>query len=291
MIIGADIGNEFVKIVTETKQTYLLAKIKEGTTITGYNLNYKGINYTIGEGTHETEFNKADKKYLMQFIYSAMAEVSTEEENKIVVGLPIGQYQQNKDRIKERILDDNINSILVNGHYKTFIIKDVLVYPEGLGTVRNDFEGIVLDIGGRTTDICLLKEEGGKRRIINPQSLGHGTLNLYNDIAKAIREKYNIDVKASDVEGIIKKGFYVDGEQKEATFIIDILKAFTDNLINTLNLDYNLRMNKIAVVGGGGALFYNSIKRRVKQAELIQEPFYANARAYYKEGERVWRRS
>ncbi|HEY8804806.1 MAG TPA: hypothetical protein VIM42_06820 [Clostridium sp.] len=46
--------------------------------------------------------------------------------------------------------------------------------------VGSEFNGIIVDIGGRTTDIALLENRKAKK----PYSLPIGTLNLYWDFIK-----------------------------------------------------------------------------------------------------------
>ena len=50
------------------------------------------------------------------------------------------------------VLANRNKTIRINDVEKQIIIEDVEVFPEGVVTLPDDYEGICIDIGGRTTD-------------------------------------------------------------------------------------------------------------------------------------------
>lgn len=274
MKLGLDIGSSNLK----TDTGFLIpSKIRQGNSLnTSLSVEYEGKHYIIGEGNREVEINKAKRETNLLFIYSVLGAVSEDIENEVAVGLPIGQYQQQKEEYRQFIMDNNFNVIRVNGIEKPINITNVIVCPEGLSSITTDYTGIIVDIGGRTTDICLLSE----RKVINPISKAVGTLNLYAEIINSINSVYSLDLHEEEAERIIKNGLKIDGEIQNIKFIYDILTAFTDDLINTLKLNYSLRTNELLLMGGGGELFYNSIKKRAKQAQLIENCLFSNAKGF-----------
>ena len=274
MKLGLDIGSSNLKTDTEF---LISSKIKQGKTLNKcLSIEYEGKNYIIGEGNREVEINKAKRETNLLFIYSVIGAISDDIENEIAVGLPIGQFQQQKEEYKKFILENGFNVVKVNGVEKPIKITNVIVCPEGLSSVTPDYSGIIVDIGGRTTDICLLED----KRVVNPISKPVGTLNLYAEIINSINSKFGLDLHEEDAERIIKNGLSIDGEIQDIKFIYDILATFTDDVINTLKLNYSLRTNELLLIGGGGEFFYNSIKRRAKQAQLIENSIFSNAKGF-----------
>lgn len=274
MKLGLDIGSSNLNSHTGL---VIPSKIKRGKYINkGIELVHERKTYTIGEGSRDVEINKANRETNLLFIYTLIALESKDIENQIAVGLPLGQFQQEKERYRKFILDNNYVDIELNGQKRIINITDCKVCAEGLSSVPKDYNGIILDIGGRTTDICLL--EG--KRVINPISKPKGTLNLYSNIINCINSKFSLDLIEDDAERIIKKGLILDGEKQNISFIYNILAEFTDDIINTLKLEYSLRTNNLLLIGGGGDLFYDSIKRRAKQAVLIEDSLFSNAKGF-----------
>lgn len=274
MDIGMDIGSSLLKVHTGRM---LASKIKRGKYINKtIEVVHERKTYTIGEGNRDVEINKASRETNLLFIYTLIALESQDIENRIAVGLPIGQYQTEKERYREYILDNGYADIEVNGVKRIINITDCKVCAEGLSAVSQDYNGIILDIGGRTTDICLLDN----KRVINPISKTKGVLNLYSQIINSINSKFSLDLVEDDAERIIKNGLKIDGEVQDISFIYNILATFTDDIINTLKLEYSLRTNNLLLIGGGGELFYNSIKKRVKQTELIKDSLFSNAKGF-----------
>lgn len=274
MDLGLDIGSSLLKVNTGRM---LASKIKEGKYINRtIEVVHERKTYTIGEGNRDVEINKASRETNLLFIYTLIALESQDIENRIAVGLPIGQFQSEKDRYREFILQNGYADIEVNGSKRIINITDCKVCAEGLSAVSSDYNGIILDIGGRTTDICLLEN----KRVINPISKTKGVLNLYSQIINSINSKFSLDLVEDDAERIIKQGLRIDGEIQDIGFIYNILANFTDDIINTLKLEYSLRTNNLLLIGGGGELFYNSIKKRVKQTELIKDSLFSNAKGF-----------
>lgn len=213
---------------------------------------------------------------------------SDEIENQIVVGLPLSQYREDKESLKKTILDNRYQEIALNGIRRTLIITDVEVYPEGLGAVPGNFEGIVIDIGGRTTDIALIVNKNNKRKVENPISLPQGTLNLESDFVKSINNKYSLDLKSNDASRILKNGLKIYGKEVEINFAIEAFKQYVEDLINKVQLEYSLKTYDVALVGGGAELLYTPLNKRLPNSFLVKDSIFANANAFRRVGESLW---
>lgn len=270
MILGVDVGNYYTKT---SEGISFLSKVSEKKNILkneeiriGDNIMY------LGEGEFDTEYRKAYKTNYLYLLKGAIKKSTREvRNNKIIVGLPISQYKTDKDYLKNRILESGIAS-------------DVEVVPEGVLTIRKT--GILVDIGGRTTDICLIYEEGMVNKIIQPYSLPIGMLNVEGELIESINNMYGLDLTLEDHDRILKYGLRINGEEKE--FSLFAYKNYVEKIVNRIQINYSIKTNDIFLVGGGAKRLYNSFKKRLPQVRLIENAFFANAIAFYNYGRGKW---
>lgn len=284
MILGIDVGN----YATKTSERVIFDSKVSLTNILGNNaIEIGGTSYQVGQGNYDTEYRKVSKESYLVFLYTAILQSTNDIDNQIVVGLPIGQYKEDKEVLKGLVLS--------NRHYKgrylnkkrEIFITDVEVYPEGPGAVANDFTGILIDIGGRTTDICYIIG-GIKKKIENHKSIPQGTLNLYSSFINSLNSRHGLDLKLNDAERILKKGLKVDGLSVDISSSMNSFKEYIEELIKQLQLDYSLKTNEVALLGGGSELLYNPLKKRIPNSFLIDDPVFANARIFKEVGENIW---
>lgn len=276
MKLSLDIGSSDLKTDLGLK---IPSKIRVGTSLNkdAIRVNFDDVDYIIGEGNREVEINKASREHNLIFIYTLIA-LSTENiSNEIAVGLPLGQYKSNKDEYKKYIMANNSKTFMINGKIRTIKITDVKVFPEGLASVPVGYNGVVVDIGGRTTDICLLEN----RKVVNPLTKAKGILNLYSDIVNFANEKYSLDLQQEEGERVLK-GLTVDGELVDNKFAKDIMAEFVDDIVNTLKLNYSIKTNNLLLTGGGAEICERAFKNRIKQTKKLENATFSNAVAFRK---------
>lgn len=284
MILGIDIGNHATK---SSKEFICLSKVSEiGSIINSKPIKINGKALYFNEGNFDTEYRKINKKYIRELFLYAIANSTNEIVNKVVVGLPISQYKEDRDRLKEILLQSKDNEL--DGIHGRIIIKDVEVYPEGLGAiVGTEFEGILIDIGGRTTDVCEVINANGAKKFNNAFSILKGTLNLYSDFIKLLNSK-GLDLRLDDAERILRNGLKIDGVAVDISGAMEVFKAYVNELVNSLQLEYSLQTQNIMLVGGGSQLLYKAIKNRIPAAMISSNPVFANAVGFKKVGEAIW---
>ena len=133
---------------------------------TGYEIEFNNQLFIIGEGDYDTNLNKTKRVNLLPMMCLALGLSTKEQFVRIVAGLPISQYKTKKDELLKIIEDNKVLEFKLNGEKREIYISDAAVFPEGVATYYSlDYEKrkflsskdlIVLDIGGRTTDIALL---------------------------------------------------------------------------------------------------------------------------------------
>jgi len=238
----------------------------------------------IGEGTYDTEYRKVSKRGLRTLFLYAVAK-STDEPVKVVVGLPLSQYKLDKDALRSTLISTKVNHVSINNVPRKVIIDDVAVYPEGFAAViGSDFSGIVIDIGGRTTDIAEV-EMGDRIKVGNSFSLPMGTLNLYHDFIKSLNST-GLDLRPEDAGRILQHGLTIDGEKQDVDK--GIFKSYIDTLVSQLRVEYPIRTHNVLVIGGGGQLLFQAIKAKIPQAVLIPDSIFANAYGFEKVGRSLW---
>ena len=271
MILGVDVGNYYTK--TSTGVSFMSKVANAPGILTNTPVTIKEKTMYLGEGEIDTEYRKAYKESYLYLLLGAIQRSTTDKNNKVVVGLPLSQYKADKAYL--------INRILQSG-----IVQDVEVQPEGAIAVEPTYTGIVVDIGGGTTDICLIKREGMKRLILEPYSIPKGILNLESEFINQVNSSYGLDLQPVDADRIIQEGLFIYGEPKQ--FSMEVYKTFVESLVRRIQVDYSLKTNNITLVGGGAHKLYKAFKKRIPQTQLIQNSFFANAEAYAKVGRCLW---
>lgn len=289
MIKGIDIGNSITK---DEKGYSFDSKVTNIENILGskYKCELNGEIYYVGEGEYDTTYRKIEKDNYIKLLFAILG-ISVELKNiQLILGLPLSQYKEDKSILKDKIRENFLLEGSLNGIDKTFIIEDVEVYPEGVASLPDDYEGILVDIGGLTTDSCMVTNINGRRKIEKPLSLPIGTLNLYADFINLINNKFGLDLKDKDANRIIKNGLNIRGEKQNINFAINVFKEYLENLIRQLNLQYSLETNKITFTGGGSLLLSKPIGKRIPYADIQDDALFSNAKGFYKEGCRLWQR-
>lgn len=288
MIIGVDLGNYAVK--TSEKISFLNKITQEENFMNEDKININGINYFIGRGEFSTDWVKSKKNNTLQMLFTAIYKSSSETINQIVVGLPIQQYKNDRDELKEFILSNRSASV----NEKQIMISDVEVAPEGASAIYNIDEDIknsiskqqliIIDIGGRTTDVTMFKNN----KIQDFKTVPIGGLNIYQDIVNYINTKYNQNFLLEDGEIVIQDGLFLDGEFKDMKFITPILKRHFESIYKELQLKFNLSKGYVFLTGGESYVFEIAFKNRLNNVILSRDAVYDNAMGFKRIGENLW---
>lgn len=244
--------------------------------------------YYLGEGSFDTEYRKIKKESYLKLLFGLLAIGSKEPEVQLVLGLPLSQYKTDKQKLIEMIMSNSYMFGSINGEEANYIITDVEIYPEGIAAIPSDYEGIVVDIGGRTTDCCLTYIENGRRKIEDPISLPTGTIKLYSSLINIINSKYCLDLEISNAKRIIKNGLMIDGKIENTTFITNIFKDYLEDLIRRLNVAYSVNSNNICFTGGGSLELRKPILKRINHAIISDNAVFDNAKGFYEVGCKLW---
>ena len=287
MIIGVDIGN----FNTKTSRGIIFeSKVSKVGNLLGskYNCVLENQGYKLGEGSFDTEFRKINKESFFKLLFGALALSNLDNDIQLVLGLPISQYKADREELIEKVKEHYHVQGSLNNRCYDFYITDVDVYPEGVASISDSFNGIVVDIGGRTTDCTLLNVKNNKRKIEHPISIATGTLNLYSDFINLINTEYSLDLNTSDTERLLRDGLKIKGERMNIKFAKDIFIDFIKDLIGKLRVEYSLDTNDITFVGGGSILLEGIIINLLPYANVKSDGLFSNAIGFKKYGEGLW---
>ena len=284
-ILGVDVGNATTVTNTGVIIDSKTSKIKPITSCNKLEMDNEVV--YIGEGEYDTTYRKLDKDTYLQLLYTAIA-LSTKSRtvsNQIVLGLPLSQYNEDREALIQKILSNNDKWININDTERHIIIDDVEVFPEGVFTVDDDYQGIVIDIGGRTTDCALIEVVRGKKKILDPISIPTGTINLCDKFIDSLNMELGLDLKLRDAERILESGLILDGTKVNIDFAKRFIEEYSENLYRQLQLKYSLKTNIVTLSGGGADLVYNHLESKLGQGLIKQrDSIKANAKNFYELG-------
>lgn len=295
---GIDLGNYNVKTserdIITAKPVIFKAKYSTKEKIMDNNncLQLNGKHYYIEDGELETNLNKSKKLNILPLLYTAIIRSTRDIDNNVVLGLPVSQFKANKDSLKKYILDNGSVQCKYNGEQREIRINNVEIFPECAGAYFSikdkPADCILVDIGGRTTNICLFEDGKLTKKYI---SIPAGMINIYDDIAEYLNTKFTLDIKMEQIESILKKGLFVDGMKIDFSFIKPIINEYFDIVINELNLNYPVRTHRIFLSGGGSLIVGGSLKKRLKGAQILENTLLANAIGFKKVGDQLWQKN
>ena len=284
-ILGVDVGNATTVTNTGVIIDSKTSKIKPITSCNKLEMDNEVV--YIGEGEYDTTYRKLEKDTYLQLLYAAIA-LSTKSRtvsNQIVLGLPLSQYNEDKESLIQKVLSNNDKWININDTERHIIIDDVEVFPEGVFTVDDDYQGIVIDIGGRTTDCALIEVVRGKKKILDPISIPTGTINLYDKFIDSLNMELGLDLKLRDAERILESGLMLEGHKVNIDFAKRFIEEYSENLYRQLQLKYSLKTNIVTLTGGGADLVYNHLESKLGQGLIKQrDSIKANAKNFYEVG-------
>ena len=284
-ILGVDVGNATTVTSTGIILDSKTSKIKPITSCNKLEMDNEVV--YVGEGEYDTTYRKLEKDTYLQLLYTAIA-LSTKSRtvsNQIVLGLPLSQYNEDREALIQKVLSNNDKWININDTERHIIIDDVEVFPEGVFTVDDEYQGIVIDIGGRTTDCALIEVVRGKKKILDPISIPTGTINLYDKFIDSLNMELGLDLKLRDAERILESGLMLEGHKVNIDFAKRFIEEYSENLYRQLQLKYSLKTNIVTLTGGGADLVYNHLESKLGQGLIKQrDSIKANAKNFYELG-------
>lgn len=290
--IAIDLGNFNNKVLVNDKIFIFESRFREITDDisikTGTIFTFNGKTYRHMDGVFEISCEKACRNnLLLNLFFSIASSLQRDCEVNIAIGLPISQYKQDKEKLIEFINQNNHQNVSLNKNTYNITIKSVDVIPEAIGAYYSsvdDFESLnatVVDIGGKTTDICTISYDGSVQSYTTIQI---GSFDTFTKIANVINERYPSScASVEDVQHILDKGLTVNGIKVDLPEIDFILREDASIISRNIKLnDKKSELNYILIVGGHGHILYNYLKETIPHIEIHSDYLFANVIGYYK---------
>lgn len=303
-ILGLDNGYYYTKT---SEDIIFISSYKEGKDIDintdTIEVNIDNKNYVIGSKTGEfvADGNKVDSKVTELCTLTAIAKSFPSEkviECNLVAGLPVQYYAAQKEDFKNKLISYGMRNVFTKineDNYKkqTVRIKDVEVYPQSVGVVFMNAKNyknettLVIDIGGGTIDISYF--EGLKME--DKATYDEGMLVLYTKLSQELKGTYDAKYTPYDMDRIIQKSSILTGKGKISTSALNpIIDKHVSDVATEIKrqFKYNVTDN-ILLIGGGSVRLEGNIKKHFKNAELVDNAQFINAKAFELMGQMKFR--
>lgn len=260
-----------------------------------YHIRFGSDEYIVGDGAsiNYIEYDKTANEYNQIFTLAALGKVMGAQdycEFNIVAGYPLNLYAANRSVFAKYLKSKNVVEFYFNGQKKKVLIKDCLVFPQGIGAVftsPNQYKNkliAVLDVGGLTVN-------GGILNNLNLDNstmftINQGCLILFNRLKKVLNSTFTQNIQEYEIPNIIENGLIINGQKVKADKIIDDVIFQHCNTIRAecRRFNWNVDTLDILLVGGGALVLDGYIQEVIPQIKVIDDPVFANVKGFYEVG-------
>lgn len=254
-------------------------------------LEYGGKFWTLsGQRISYMRDKTKDDRYFILTLFAIAKElqysgtISPMVEVDLAVGLPPEHYAL-RQRFAEYFKRSSINFVF-NGTPISLVIRHVMVYPQAYAAVvpraqllKETPRTFIVDIGGFTTDVMLLRNAGPDMQFC--RSLEMGVIPMSNDIIGRVSALYDMKIEDDHIADIIQgRPTILPPEVQEA--VRTTVRSYANGILDKLReLQVDLRANPAIFIGGGSILFKQFIEESplVAKADFVLDP-KANAIGY-----------
>lgn len=254
-------------------------------------LEYNGTFWTLsGERIpYMRDKTKDDRFFILSLFAIAkelehMGTLQPMVEAELAIGLPPEHYEL-RNRFADYFKRGNVK-FTYNGKPICLMIRQILVYPQAYAAVvpqaqiiRQNPRTFVVDIGGFTTDVLLLR--GIQPDLQFCRSLEMGAIPMSNSIISRVNVLHGIKIDDDHIFDVIHGRPTILPDDVQET-ILSTVRSYSAGILDKLReLQVDLRATPAIFIGGGAALFRPFIEEspQVAKADFISDP-KANAIGY-----------
>lgn len=288
---GLDVGYAYTKDDKGNKFRSAYSRINHGISNSNQ-IVVDGETYFVGTGKMTTEADKTHTDINKICTVMNLA-ISGDTDYVLGVGLPIGQFETQKEKLKTSIFEYSNSEVIYRGKTLDFNIRDVLVYPQGASAIysfdKTDRELLLIDIGGITIDISLLDITTEGINILKVDTWYAGLRTLYSKIIEITNNEFSLKLENDYAEKILLNGLQLHGERQDMSYLKPVLLDYVEFISDQLKTNYPTDTTPIYLVGGGAYLLHSSLNKRLQNVKMISNPQFANANGYYKQASLKYR--
>ena len=285
-VIGIDHGYGNMKTANCCFPTGVLKSDREPT-FTNDLLVWNGKYYSIGVGHKEFKADKfEDEDYYVLTLAAIARELKraqiTEAKVYIAAGLPLTWVSEQKDSFKKYLLQHQDLSFTFRNVQYHIQIVGAEIFPQGFAAVAEKlgtFGGVNLlcDIGNGTMNVMKITN-----RVPDAQHMFTEKYGVYQCTLLIREEMMRLHHATPDeaiITEILKKGT-ADIDKAYLETIVKTAKTYTEEIFRRLREhEYDPRLMKLHVVGGGGCLVRN-FGEYDRNRVVIDEDICATAKGY-----------
>lgn len=292
MLIAIDHGNYAIK----TPNFSFVSGLSEHTVkppMTDEILEYEGKYWTLsGRRLSYMRDKTQDERYFILTLFAIARELEEKgyyqdlERIQLAVGLPPEHYGVLKDRFAGYFKRNEIIEFVYRDKPYRIYIDRVMVFPQAYAAVVprsslivHTLRMFVIDIGGYTTDVLLLKN--GKPDLQFCRSLETGTITMNNEIIRKVGALHDMRIEDEHISAVLSGKETILPEDVKET-IRSATKFHAQDILNQLReLQVDLRSNPAIFIGGGSILLRPFLENSplVAKADFVLSP-NANALGY-----------
>ena len=292
MLIAVDHRNSSIKTVNHTFVSGL-SQHSVRPPIADEILEYKGSFWTLtGQRLPYCRDKTRDDRFFILTLFAVAKELAragegmTVERVQLAVGLPPEHYGILKDKFAQYFMRNESIHFTYNDIPFTIIIDKVYVYPQAYaaiapqkGTINHHLRLFLIDIGGYTTDVLLMKN--GHPDMQFCRSLESGVITMNNDIVRRVGALHDLQIEDEHIHAVLCGMETILPEDVKATIRTAAEQHAKDILDKLRELKVDLRSNPAYFIGGGSILFREFLEKSplVAKAYFLESP-NANALGY-----------
>lgn len=233
-----------------------------------------------------------DDRYFVLTLFAIAKELESTgryipvERIQLAVGLPPEHYGVLKDKFARYFKRDGVIKFVYKDRPYSITIDTVMVFPQAYAAVVpmsslvvNTLRVFIVDIGGYTTDVLLLKN--GKPDLQFCRSLETGIITMNNEIIRKVNAKHDMRIEDEHISAVLSGQETILPDEVKDT-IRSATSLHAKEILNQLReLQVDLRSNPAVFIGGGSILLRPFLENSplVAKADFVDSP-NANALGY-----------
>ena len=295
MLIAIDHGNKLIKIPNHAPFTSGLQE-SDSPPFGGETLKYQGKYYTLSEKRIPYHRDKTeDDRFWILTLFAIAYEIQAAKAYtpnimriQLAVGLPPAHYGTQHKAFSAYFTGRGAVQFEYQGKLYSIFIEKAMCFPQAyaaavtmLRSLRDKPKVLIVDQGGMTTDLLLLKDGAGDLSVC--ESLEHGVIALYNQVKSRVNAELDVLLEESEIDAILL-GRRELVPPEVAAMVERQAQGFVNDLFSTLReRGLELKSGVVVFVGGGSILLRRQIEVSGKVANpLFMDELQANARGFEK---------
>ena len=292
MLIAIDHGNYAIK----TPHFSFVSGLSEHTVkppLADEVLEFGGSYWTLsGKRLPYMRDKTKDERFFILSLFAIAREIemlgtqTAFEQIDLAVGLPPEHYGMLREKFAQYFRRSGAVNFVYKERPLSVVIRHVLVYPQAYaavipqsGQLLKTLRVFVIDIGGFTTDVLLLRN--GKPDLQFCRSLESGVITMNNDIIRRVGALHDMQIEDEHISAVLRGKETILPADVKDTIRKSAEQHAKDILDQLRELKVDLRSNPAVFIGGGSVLFRDYLERSplVASASFV-ENVNANAIGY-----------